>query len=148
MLLAIPLHGERAYGSGVVARSSGVMLLIYFSGQKFTSLPAVSQAVFEASEAVWVKFVGDLGILKGTWKTVGPMPDWDREKWPVPIFGHTEELSGRYFRTKYDDELAYRGQALSTEEVVRNLPEDGFAGFEFAELRMTRLLKGVVPQEV
>lgn len=140
-LVAVPLNGGDAYAVGVVARrASSGLLLAYFSGKKFSGVPTVTAAKFDPEESVWITRVGDLGLIEGTWKPIGSLPGWDRRQWPVPIFGRFEELSGRYFRSKYDDELTYKGQALSTEEVVRQLPVDSVAGAEFAELRLERLL--------
>jgi hypothetical protein len=139
-LYGVPLGGG-LFGVCLVARTGRLGTLGYFAPRAFEGLPSIDDAKFPPADAVWVGLFGDLGITKGDWPLIGMVPEWRREKWPLPVFARVSELSGRSFRVSYDDALASQPNVTSaTAEEVVALPEDGLAGAGFVEQRLGRLL--------
>ena len=139
-LYGVPL-GNGIFGVCLVARAGRLGTLGYFSNQAYDRLPNIGDAVFLRGDAAWVALFGDLGIVNGEWPLIGPIPHWNRELWPLPVFGRMSELSGRAFRVTYDDSLRSRPavEAADPDEVA-NLPKDSLAGSGFAEQRLRKLL--------
>jgi hypothetical protein len=138
---AVPLPGG-GWGTGVAARRGkrGVVLG-YFSGRRFGSLPTVAEAAFSAQEAVWVALFGDLGVIEGRWRVLGPPANWVPDEWPLPDFGRFAEFSGRHYRVSYNGDLRSRPtEILSTADEIAALPKDGLAGAGFVELKLDRIL--------
>jgi hypothetical protein len=142
-VFAVPLR-DGGFGIGVAARMDGKgAVLGYFFDRRYGRPPGIADVGdLSALDAVLVQIFGDLGLVRGTWPVIGPLPDWRREGWPMPAFGRHEELTGRYFRVEYSDDdpnSRPRETPISQEEFER-LPEDGAAGFGFIEARLNRLL--------
>lgn len=147
-LFAVPLEGG-AYAAGLAARTSpqGVVLG-YFFGRRFGQPPETEEfRTIKADDAITVKTFGDLGLLRGDWPVIGRIPDWRREHWPMPAFGRTEPLTGRLLRVDYDDDNPNsRPREIEVSSVeFEDLPEDGLAGFEFVQQRLSRLLDQTGP---
>jgi hypothetical protein len=142
-VFAVPLH-DGGFALGVVARATGKgPVLGYFFGPRRDVTPSVEEvSELEAGDNVLIQRFGDLGLIRGSWQLLGALPEWRRDRWPMPAFGRHEELTGRYLRVEYaDDDLngPPREIEVSREEFER-LPEDGLAGFAFTEARLSRLL--------
>lgn len=101
---SVPLRSG-GFGIGLIARaSSSGILLGYFFGVKTSELPTKDDCVgLSSTDASLVARFGDLGLKRGVWLLIGRDTDWDREKWPVPVFIRYEQLSGRTFHVFYDD---------------------------------------------
>jgi hypothetical protein len=119
------------------------VLLGYFFGPKRDTIPTLDEiSSLSASDAALVERFGDLGILDGTWPLVGQTDRWDRDSWPTPTFGRSEELTGRVFKVIYDD--ANPNRVLREERIDPNelatMPKDGLSGAGAVERILTRLL--------
>lgn len=142
-LFAVPLD-DGGYAAGLAARSNqqGVVLG-YFFGRRFADLPEVDQfAELTSEDAVVVERFGDLGLIQESWPVLGQMPGWRRGDWPMPAFSRAELLTGRLLRVEYSDDdpnsLLREVEVASSE--FEQLAEDGLAGFEFMQERLSRLL--------
>jgi hypothetical protein len=104
-IFALPLR-DGGYGLGVVARMNGKGAVFgYFFGRRYDEPPALAEVgELDPIDNVWVPIFGDLGLTRGTWPVVGPLPGWQRAEWPMPAFGRHEELTGRYLRVEYGDD--------------------------------------------
>jgi hypothetical protein len=119
------------------------VLLGYFFGPKRDTVPTLDEiSSLSASDAALVERFGDLGILDGTWPLVGHADAWDRDAWPIPTFGRSEELTGRAFMVIYDDadpNRVLREERIDASELV-TMPRDGLSGAGAVETILTRLL--------
>lgn len=140
---AVPLSCG-GYALGLVARMDDQgLVLAYFFQPRCDSLPSPDQVARTKPEhGTVVAMVGAVGLIEGRWKVVGRLDPWDPTKWPVPVFGRYDDLTGRGWRVIYADPdigIELRREPTTAEE-VRNLPEDGLWGYIFAEERLSRLL--------
>jgi hypothetical protein len=95
----------------------------------------------QASGAIWVQRCSNLGIRRGTWPLLGRLTGWDRDAWPMPLFGRLPALGGAWVvRYADDDPLRTLSETRTDEATVRGLPEDGAAGSAYVEERLDRLL--------
>lgn len=147
---AVPLRSG-GFATGLLARaSSRGILLGYFFGPRRTA-PASLEELSElrADQAVWIHMFGHLSLSHRTppderWPIIGRFPDWDRDLWPMPVFGRYEELTGRWFETYYpnDDPSSPNRQRQVPPGPVEQLPRDGMAGAGYVELWLDRLFGG------
>lgn len=142
-VFAVPLD-EGGYAVGVAARTNreGVVLG-YFFGRRFAEPPKVDDLTeLRSEDAVLLKAFGDLGLVQGSWPVLGQMPGWRREAWPAPAFGRTEPLTGRLLRVEYrdDDPNSPPREVEVSRPEFETLPEEGLAGFEFMQERLSRVL--------
>lgn len=103
---AVPLAGG-GYAVGLVARSSakGKILLGYFFGPRRKQLPELSDLLrLEPRDAVLVDLFGDLSLYRREWPVLGSTPDWDRNRWPMPVFGAVEDFTGIGWRIEHPNE--------------------------------------------
>lgn len=138
----LPLR-DGGFARGVVARLDGRGVVCgYFFGP---TLSAVSEAIVDATvqpeKAALIARFGDLGLLKGAWKLIGRIPDWDRAKWRVPGFLHLDEGGDGGFVRYYDDSMVFtQEERVEVSAVSPNVPRDALLGFGAAEIRLTKLL--------
>jgi hypothetical protein len=141
---AVPLR-EGGFAVGVVARlSSDGVLLGYFFGPKLAKAPALAVVVdLKADDAILVARFGHLGISQGKWPTLGRVDAWERDRWPMPLFGRYEELKGRSFKVRYDENNP--NKMLDREQVLpgssEQLPKETLLGAGAAEKVLTALLR-------
>jgi hypothetical protein len=115
-------------------------VLGYFSPIRHKTLPALDEASFEPTAALWVHRFGDLGILEGTWPILGTLHNWNPADWPIPDFVHHDLLRDRSYRVSYDGVLDSRPTwTPATPESLQGLDEDGLAGSRFVELKLAKL---------
>lgn len=139
----VPLR-TGGFGLGVVARASpSGILLGYFFGPRNQAQPTRdSYAGLTPKDAVLVARFGDLGLKQGEWLVIGGDADWDREKWPVPVFRRSEQLSGRTYQVFYDDSdpgLLIREEQISADSPTTG-PSDSLFGAGAVEKALTRIL--------
>jgi hypothetical protein len=140
---AVPLR-PAGYATGIVARASrGGVLLGYFFGPYHSNAPSLADTAGSVPEhAILTGMFGHLGLQEGSWSLLGRDPNWDRARWPMPVFVRYEELTGRSFYVHYDDadpsHLIHEDPAPPGH--ARQLPNDGLMGAGFVEERLTGLL--------
>lgn len=143
---AVPLDPMGGFGIGVIARTGRNIVLAYFFDihiatieQWQKSKPSIQLA---SGTAIWIRCVGDLGLIEGTWPLIGKVEPWIRSEWPVPDFARSEEFSGRAYRVVYGDAIGSTPVEMpATAQELAGLPEDGLAGAGFAEARLSQLLR-------
>lgn len=141
---AIPLRSG-GFSLGVVARSpkQGHVLLGYFFGEKFPSVPAPSDLpALLPKNAIRVMKFGDLSLMSGGWPVVGHLQNWQRDDWPMPKFVRRDPLGKRVRLVSYADDDPNR---LVAEEAADSdaaaYEEDRLFGAGFVELLLTQLLE-------
>lgn len=129
---AVPLPSG-GHAVGLVARSSrrGKILLGYFFGPRRSELPEVSELLaLHPGDAVLVDLFGDLSLYRREWPILGPTPEWDRSRWPMPVFGSVDELIDLGWRVEYpnEDPAAEPRRTRITKKEASLLPEDHLMG--------------------
>lgn len=139
---AVPLETDE-FAVGLIARYFRGVLLVYFFGKTFSSIPDLSELEkYQPSDAIKVIKVGDLGFHKGEWKVIGELPDWKRSVWIIPDFVRREPVSDRCWLVKYADDnpnLILSEERVS-EDAVKNLETDGLFGYKSAEKILSKIL--------
>ena len=141
---AVPLRGG-GYARGVVARMSGNGGVFgYFFGPKIDSEKDLSiDENWKARDAVLAQRFGDLGLVENEWKTLGTLPGFKPEDWPMPEFVRYNDDGSMAFISRYDDEtldFVRERKVPAAEACDPSLLPDGVAGFGAVELRLTALL--------
>ena len=136
---------DGGFGLGIVARANpGGVLLGYFFSPKHSELPLLREAGgLTAPGAVLVRRFGHLGLVQGKWPILGKLDGWDRDEWPMPIFGRYESLTGRSLRVIYDandPNMVVREEVTSADE-LKGLPTDALFGAGALEIVLTKLLR-------
>jgi len=141
---AVPLRGG-GYAVGVVARMApmGRVLTGYFFGPRRTELPSLEEVRGHRPDlAVLVQRFGDLHLMEDKWPVLGNDDSWQREEWPMPVFGRYVEGDGKAWRVEYqheDPNSVPRETRMSVEE-SRQLPENGLLGAGAVEIKLSKLL--------
>jgi hypothetical protein len=139
---AVPLRGG-GYGVGIVARCDGKgVVLGYFFGPKRRSIPNLEElSDLKPERADLIEMFGDLGLLKGRWKVLGSFPNWDRTKWPVPLFARTESILGLCELVEYSDSTLKEARSVPcSPRKASRYPEDGLSGYGALEIGLTSSL--------
>jgi hypothetical protein len=129
---AVPLPGG-GHAVGLVARSSrrGKILLGYFFGPRRSGLPEVSELLaLQPGDAVLVDRFGDLSLTRREWPILGSAPEWERSRWPMPLFGDVDELIDIGWRVEYpnEDPAARSLRTRVPRAEASTLPEDRLMG--------------------
>ena len=142
-VFVVPLL-QSGFAPGVIARADGRgVLLAYFFGRRFERVPTISDVgELSALDHVLVKRCGDLGLVRGDWPIIGALAEWRREQWPIPAFVRHDLLTDEYMRVEYpdDDPNGQPREVPISREQFEGLPEDGMAGSQFVEARLSRLV--------
>jgi hypothetical protein len=141
---AVPLRNG-GFALGLAARvTKKRSVLGYFFGPRKSEMPSPHDiGRLAAEDAVLICIFGDLGLANGEWPIIAKHESWQREKWPLPTFGHIDIVdSNKAFVRKYSDTdldefvLEYE---IAPEE-ARALPKDGLFGYGAVEITLTKLL--------
>jgi len=136
-VVAVPLR-DAGFAFGVVARADGNGIALgYFYGQRIEALDTISTPLdLDPEKASRVCRFGDRGIIKGQWRVVGRVAEWNPQRWPVPTFCRNNSTL-----VQYDDQtLAVVGERKADGSECKNFPEDGLEGSGFVEIKLTRLI--------
>ena len=139
---SLPLPGG-GRGVGLVARMDGSGGIFgYLFGPRRDKDPEVSElAGLRPEEAVLLAQFGDLGILEQEWKVLGPMPNWDRARWPLTPFKRIDVINPRIaLRVEYSDKLEEIRNIRCSPEEVASLPGDSLYGYKALEMELDERL--------
>lgn len=136
-LIKVPvgLSGKRGKALGLIARADGKGLLLcycYLGDPDLTKL--------RARDADLVLQAGDLGLLKGVWNVLGPLPGFRRQDWPLPQFSRRDVVSGVYRLIRYDEDTLEEldERHVSEKEAARH-PQDGTSGYGAVQIKLEAL---------
>lgn len=159
---AVPLRDS---GFGVVAvarkRRRGGYFFGYFFGPRRDHVPTMEElGKLEPDAATYLKFCDNSPLEEQRWPRIGPLPGWDRTRWPIPPLSQLNPLSSPPWAKLIfsDDGLEYRSVPATKEEYLQ-LPSYGidFEGAAVNDLtwlinnpgkRLTPLLPGPPPKHV
>ena len=137
----VPLR-TGGYARGIVARTSneGKILLGYFFGPCLKSPNEKSLDGLDPTNSILCIRFGDLGLINGEWIICGRIPNWNRNKWPMPDFARNDPLSKKTWLVRYSD----NDPNLIEKEIPTNfdlkLAKDLLAGYGAVEIKLTQLL--------
>lgn len=138
---AVPLR-DGGYALGLAARMDGRgSVLGYFFGPRRRQIPTPEDTRgLSAAGAILAQMFGDPGLVNGRWPLLPRTTDWDRDAWPMPVFGSV--FGGGASRREYDEStFSMRSLVPCTPEEARRLPEDSLDGYIALEIRLNRLLR-------
>ena len=123
---------DGTHALGVAARRDrrGDITLGYFFGPRREGEPAVPDEGLRADDAVLVRRVFPHGFDDGSWKVLGPLPDWARTEWPMPELIRGPDTEGMFWRERYDDDDPSQHVAVepASQREVQALPEEAISG--------------------
>ena len=140
---AIPLRGA-GWGVGRAARlNQGASTVVaYLFGPARETIPTLDDVEdLRPENAVMVRSVGGSGLRRGVWPVLGQR-EWSREDWPVPTFGHRDDLVEKYFERIYAEgglDLPPTQRSISKER-WEQLPPDGLHGYGVIEIHLAQAL--------
>jgi len=134
---------ENFYIAGLITRISSLKVPFgYFYKTKFKEPPKVGDLNFANDNEIILKCkFGVQGFRKQTWKTIGSLKGFERQKWPLPIF-YDKSLSLMGELIYLDDNLdeLKREKAPYGEENYKNYPDTGLGGSVYIEKKLAKLL--------
>lgn len=141
--LAVPLR-DGGYALGLAARVNGKGIVLgYFFGPRYTSPPSpIEIEGRQSQDAIFVGQFGDPGLLDGSWPVVGAVPGWQREDWPVPVFGRRDRRDPTItWRSHYDENtLRFVREERVAPDQIAGLPKESLSGYGFVEIHLSMLL--------
>jgi len=128
---------------GIVARASprGRILLGYFFGPRLSVSDAIVTHDLDPHRAILHGRFGDLGLINGSWKIHGRLPNGDRSEWPMPDFVIMDPLGRRKpLRVQYSNTDPSRVERRFPVDDEIGLELDSLYGFGAVEIALDKLL--------
>jgi len=140
-IFVVPLRNG-GFSVGVIARSpkDGKVLLGYFFRVRSEWSPNMTLPKLEPKDAVKVARFGDLAIIKGNWRIIGRVPEWNRAEWKMPKFLRKDDLAKCAWLVTYADDDP--NEQISIEACpfdATGYEKDSLLGAGFVEMMLTRL---------
>ena len=129
---ALPVEGGHV-ATGIIARAAprGRILFGYFYRPDGVRVPDLVELISRKPEhAALIARFGDRGFVDGSWTVIGRQPQWNRAEWPMPAFGHEDQITGRFTGRSYpgDDPSGRFKESRISASRYRELPRDGLYG--------------------
>jgi hypothetical protein len=142
-LFCVPVGAGR-YMLGLIARVAprGRIISAYLFRGVLEAAPA-ELPVPDAQNVLIAVRVGDLGLMHRTWPVVRRQGRWDRQSWPIPVFGRVNRHGGGgAWRIEYPDENPNSSpkETKVSQAEARGLPRDGLYGHVALERLLVHLL--------
>lgn len=138
----VPLENG-GFAPGLVARHaprSGA-ILGYFFGPRLSSIDNFSFDCIIHENSVYCKIFGDIGLIENRWPIIGQLPEWNRNEWTMPIFIKRKYYpNNRSVLVYYDENNPDNWIRDEIIEGDRDLPEAGTAGYQFIEIKLSKIL--------
>ena len=139
---AVPISSGFVLGRIARVGKRGGILLGYFFGTPFSLLPTPENTHnLTPADAFNIGKFGDRGLVEDGWPIIYSPDDWQRDDWPMPVFGRLDSFNPeRGFCVKYDEnDLSVNlGKWAITAEETLHLPEEGLAGHLFLQRRLEK----------
>lgn len=140
---AVPLRTV-GYAVGLVARTNtkGVILGYFFACKNTNIAEWKDSNILHPEDAILIRMFGDLGLSQGEWPILYHASVWDRERWPLPLFGRIAVDQSWATAVQYDEDDVNKivAEHPTSVAIAQSLPEDGLSGYGAIEIRLTRLL--------
>jgi len=142
---AVPLQSG-GYAAGIIVRGSLKTKggLGYFFPFRYELPPTATDIEdLSASQAILVRWFGDLGIIYGEWPLIATDRPFNRADWSVPRFGRIDMFDHAWIVEYSQDDDGSRYPISETRVPVAEivgLPEAGTSGHKALEIRLSRLI--------
>lgn len=140
-LVRLPLEeGRQAVGLLARIDQTGGCLGYFYLGN-----PPLDR--LDPGKADLVKIFGDLGLLEGRWKVLGPYPGFRRQDWPLPEFAHQDPVNGAWYLRSHDEQtLHFTTERRVRAEEAEGHFRDGLAGAVALERLLAKLAEKKAPR--
>jgi hypothetical protein len=136
----VPLR-DSGYAVGVLSRASGDGHCFgYFFGPRVYSEAQIAIDALTPEGNVLAGKFGDLELLRGNWKTVGRIPDWDPKRWDIKPLARVDEEAGKAWLSIYDDNFNCVEEREVSVAEAKKYPYDRMMGAGAVEIRLTKIL--------
>jgi hypothetical protein len=103
-VFAVPL--DTGFVLGVAARIDAPAAFGYFFAPPLHTVPEIAHAPhLDAGDAFFSCRFTAGALREGDWPTIGPLPDWQRDRWSLPLFCRYDELQERSLLVRYGEDL-------------------------------------------
>jgi len=102
-VFAVPLQ-DGGFAIGLIARASRRGVLLGYFWARWKELPDIGSLNIRRDDAILIGRFGDLFLQTGRWIQLGKLSSWNRDEWPMPLFGREEMLTGRRWEVKYSND--------------------------------------------
>lgn len=137
----VPLR-DKGYAVGILARASGEGHCFgYFFGPRINDPAEVQVDEVAPEDAILVGKFGDLDLLRGKWKVVTALKNWDRQRWTIPPLARVDEVGGKAWLSTYDDNFDCVEEREIQPSMVAEFPYDRMMGSGSVEIRLTKILQ-------
>ena len=135
----LPL-GNGGFARGIVARMNGKGRIFgYFYGPRLASTEDANFDGIIPDYAILLADFGDLGLLNGSWRVYGQLPNWNRALWPMPPLIRVDESENRAWLSWYDDKTFVCTMEAEVEpQLASQYPEDATWGYRAVEIDLSR----------
>lgn len=142
----VPIQ-PRGFGVGRIARLSGHgTVLGYFFGPPVFDWPENDVLEkFVARDATWVRQLGDLFLINGSWPLRRSMR-WIRNEWPIPQFVRASGKNSQL--VTYTDRLTVENVRPIAMKGASKYPRDAVSGALAVERVLTRILADDVTEYI
>ena len=136
----VPLR-DIGFATGVLARANGVgQCFGYFFGPRVDSSDEVQISSLAIENALLIGKFGDLEIIRGNWKIIGDIPNWESDRWELLPLARIDRDADKAWLCTYDDELnCTRETSISLVEAEKH-SYDRLMGAGSVEIRLTKLI--------
>jgi len=141
-LFLVPVYNSEPV-VGLIARLSKDKMLGYFFKHNITKGAEFSDVkkIILKENILLIHMCSLLGFTKGEWKFFGKMDYFKNFDFEIPTFKRVDVLSGECFEVLYNNNLEeVNCIKVSDCETLDGFPEDGLAGYQFIQKRLSRIL--------
>jgi Immunity protein 26 len=146
-IFTVPLR-TKGYAIGLIVRNYEGYILGYFLNRVFENIPNLDSVkdLFITENISYISIHGSMGLRNKEWIIIGLMDNFNEECWPIPEFKKEVMLLDKtWYGVTYDETFSITTsvERKITEIESKNMPEDGFAGHGFVEIKLTNLLEKI-----
>jgi hypothetical protein len=103
-VFAVPL--DPGFVLGVAARIDAPAAFGYFFAPLLRTVPEIEHAQhLDPGDAFFFCRFTAGALREGDWPTIGTFPDWQRDRWSLPLVCRYDELMEQYLLVRYGEDL-------------------------------------------
>ncbi len=142
----VPLK-DNGYALGLIAREWNWEILGYIFAPRRKILPKLEEVYkYKADDAIYVGRFGDGGFINENWPIIGQSETWNRNEWPIPLFGKIDSINtNKAWKIEYKEFKDL--YTISPEQIISCspeeailLPQDGIDGYGALQIILSKLL--------
>jgi hypothetical protein len=142
---AVPVDSQYVVGRIAAVGRQGGILIGYFFEPLRNEIPTLgSLSTLQPEDAFLIALFTDAGLEKEGWPIIPSLAGWQRELWPIPLFGRTSiYVPGTGFATRYDrDNVSTLGTETRTSAAAAmQLPMDILHGHKALQYSLSKYFR-------